>query len=75
MVIWIRFAFYRGLHLMNWHSLAQCGIITGAILVLTGVITFLSDSYWGDSVESDSPDWRRAKIQIIISAAANRNGK
>jgi hypothetical protein len=40
MVIWVRFA-YRGLHLMNWHSLEHnAGIITGAILVLTGVITF-----------------------------------
>lgn len=40
MVIWVRFA-YRGLHLMNWHSLEHnAGIITGVILVLTGVITF-----------------------------------
>ncbi|HQQ95680.1 MAG TPA: hypothetical protein PLX35_00380 [Cyclobacteriaceae bacterium] len=40
MVIWVRFA-YRGLHLMNWHSLEHnAGIITGGILVLTGVITF-----------------------------------
>jgi len=40
MVIWVRFA-YRGLHHMNWHSLEHnAGIITGAILMVTGVITF-----------------------------------
>jgi len=40
MVIWVRFAF-RGLHLINWHSLEHnAGIITGLTLVLSGLLTF-----------------------------------
>ncbi len=40
MVIWIRLA-YKGVFRMNWHTLEHnAGIITGATLVLTGIISF-----------------------------------
>lgn len=40
MVIWIRLA-YRGVFRLNWHTLEHnAGIITGATLVLTGIVSF-----------------------------------
>jgi nickel/cobalt exporter len=40
MVIWIRLT-YRGLFKLNWHALEHnAGIITGATLITTGVVSF-----------------------------------
>ena len=40
MVLWVRLA-YRGILKLNWHSLEHnSGIITGGILVATGIISF-----------------------------------
>ncbi|MBI5856418.1 MAG: hypothetical protein HZB42_02110 [Sphingobacteriales bacterium] len=40
MLIWIRLA-YKGLVKLNWHSLEHnAGIITGLILIATGILTF-----------------------------------
>ena len=41
MVVWVRLT-YKGLLKLNWHSLEHnAGIITGATLVLTGIISFI----------------------------------
>lgn len=41
MVVWVRLA-YKGLLKLNWHALEHhAGIITGATLVLTGIISFI----------------------------------
>lgn len=41
MVLWVRLAF-KGLLKLNWHALEHnAGIITGATLVLTGIISFI----------------------------------
>lgn len=41
MMIWITVA-YKGMLKLNWHSLEHnAGIITGGILIITGIITFL----------------------------------
>lgn len=40
MLLWVRVA-YKGLLKLNWHSLEHnAGMITGAVLIVTGVITF-----------------------------------
>jgi nickel/cobalt transporter (NicO) family protein len=40
MLLWVRFAF-NGLIKLNWHSLEHnAGIITGSILVITGILSF-----------------------------------
>jgi putative Mn2+ efflux pump MntP len=40
MLIWVRVA-YKGLLKLNWHSLEHnAGMITGAVLIVTGIITF-----------------------------------
>ena len=40
MVIWVRLA-YRGILKLNWHTLEHnSGIITGCILVITGIVSF-----------------------------------
>ena len=40
MVIWVRLA-YRGILKLNWHTLEHnSGIITGCILVFTGIVSF-----------------------------------
>ena len=40
MIIWVRLA-HSGLLKMNWHSLEHnAGLITGATLMLSGVLTF-----------------------------------
>ena len=40
MVLWVRLA-YSGLVKLNWHNLEHnSGIITGAILVITGIVSF-----------------------------------
>ena len=40
MVIWIRLA-YKGVFRLNWHTLEHnAGIITGATLVITGIVSF-----------------------------------
>jgi putative Mn2+ efflux pump MntP len=40
MLIWVRVA-YKGLLKLNWHSLEHnAGMITGAVLIITGIITF-----------------------------------
>ena len=40
MVIWVRLA-YRGILKLNWHTLEHnSGIITGFILVITGIVSF-----------------------------------
>ena len=41
MVVWVRLA-YKGLLKLNWHALEHnAGIITGATLVLTGIVSFI----------------------------------
>ncbi|MBS1921234.1 MAG: hypothetical protein JST17_13360 [Bacteroidetes bacterium] len=41
MLLWIRLA-YKGLIKLNWHSLEHnAGIITGLILIATGIVSFL----------------------------------
>jgi nickel/cobalt exporter len=40
MVVWVRIT-YRGLLRLNWHSLEHnAGIITGVILIITGILSF-----------------------------------
>lgn len=40
MVVWVRIT-YRGLLHLNWHALEHnAGIITGAILIITGILSF-----------------------------------
>lgn len=40
MVLWVRLA-YKGILKLNWHSLEHnAGIITGSILIITGIISF-----------------------------------
>lgn len=40
MLIWVRIA-YKGLLKLNWHSLEHnAGMITGAVLIVTGIVTF-----------------------------------
>jgi len=41
MVFWVRFA-YKGISRLNWHALEHnAGIITGVVLILTGLLSFL----------------------------------